>query len=58
MWRRCTAHTTFLLLPSKLQALNVAVIKATTNQFHVVPKEKHVRCEWRAALGCHSSFGG
>lgn len=27
------------------QELNVAVIKATTNQFHVVPKEKHVRSE-------------
>ena len=27
------------------QELNVAIIKATTSQFHVVPKEKHVRSE-------------
>ena len=25
----------------------MAIIKATTSQFHVVPKEKHVRSEWR-----------
>lgn len=28
-----------------LQDLDVAIIKATTSQFHVVPKEKHVRSE-------------
>ncbi|KAI3432215.1 hypothetical protein D9Q98_003777 [Chlorella vulgaris] len=32
--------------------LNVAVIKATTSQFHVVPKEKHVRT---LKLAVHSS---
>lgn len=50
--RRPCLHTHSLLLsssslhPSIHQELNVAVIKATTNQFHVVPKEKHVRSEW------------
>lgn len=28
-----------------MQDLDVAIIKATTSQFHVVPKEKHVRSE-------------
>lgn len=32
--------------PPPRQELNVAVLKATTSQFHVVPKEKHVRSEW------------
>ena len=26
-----------------LQDLDIAIIKATTSQFHVVPKEKHVK---------------
>ena len=33
--------------PWRLQELTVAIIKATTSQFHVMPKEKHVRSEWR-----------
>lgn len=37
------------------QELNVAVIKATTNQFHVVPKEKHVRSEWLLRLATRST---
>jgi hypothetical protein len=36
-----------------VQELNVAIIKATTSQFHVVPKEKHVRSEWRLSCRCH-----
>ena len=32
-----------------VQELNVAILKATTGQFHVAPKEKHVRSE-RASL--------
>ncbi len=28
-----------------VQELDVAIIKSTTPQFHVVPKEKHVRSE-------------
>ena len=31
------------MLKSPAQELDVAIIKSTTNQFHVVPKEKHVR---------------
>ena len=30
----------------------MAIIKATTSQFHVVPKEKHVRSEWRLSCRC------
>lgn len=34
------------LLGDTVQEINVAIIKATTNQFHVIPKEKHVRSEY------------
>lgn len=30
----------------------MAIIKATTSQFHLVPKEKHVRSEWRLSCRC------
>ena len=36
-----------------LQAVDIAIIKATTAKFSVVPKEKHVRSEHRLA-GCMS----
>lgn len=32
------------------QTVDIAIIKATTAKFSVVPKEKHVRSECRAAL--------
>ena len=40
----------------RLQDLNVALIKATSSQFHVVPKEKHVRSAW-ARLGTGGAGG-
>jgi hypothetical protein len=33
-----------------MQEINIAIIKATTNQFHVIPKEKHVRSECALVL--------
>ena len=54
---RCRMHDEHTLLQPKrnftllklsaesllLQDLDIAIIKATTSQFHVVPKEKHVK---------------
>lgn len=36
---------THLVSAHSQQALNVAILKATTSQFHVAPKEKHVTSE-------------
>lgn len=33
-----------------MQDLDVAIIKSTTPQFHVIPKEKHVRSECSSGL--------
>lgn len=42
----CVPCPCLLCVACCVQELNVAIIKATTSQFHVVPKEKHVRSEW------------
>ena len=40
------------------QELDVAVIKATTSQYHVVPKEKHVRSRAFPSCSCLPSGTG
>ncbi len=37
------------------QELDVAILKSTTNQFHVVPKEKHVRSTFWGCCGTHKA---
>lgn len=39
-----------------MQEIDIAVIKATTSQHHVVPKEKHVRSEYCHVGSCGSTF--
>lgn len=36
-----------------LQDLDIAIVKATTCNFHVVPKEKHVRSAWPLVYTIH-----
>ena len=37
-------------LECNLQDLDIAIIKSTTSQFHVVPKEKHVKSKPHESL--------
>jgi len=40
----------------RLQEIDIAVVKSTAAQFHVVPKEKHVRSKPQTHTSCCCSL--